>query len=248
MSTMAPSPASIESIMRAAKSGPSLDASAMDSILHAMSPRVRFLKSAPACARLLDVGAGDGAMEMFRQWLPPRRDDIRMYAVSLEKGERFGQYDGFELGNFNHAKPDFGGLTFDAMLVCHFVEHIDGGLGAFLAWAKTRLAPGGRVYVEFPSLYSKLAPKRADLIARGLQASCCNFYDDHTHVDTISLEDTRQTLEDHGFFVEESGYWRNPYLEDALIRRGYAEKNEYLATVGVWMKTYFCQYAVGVLG
>jgi hypothetical protein len=247
MSSIAPPLASMDGIMHAAARGLPVEAGIMESFMHTASPRVRFFKSAPFGARLLDLGAGDGGMEVFRQWLSPPREDIRMYAVSLEKGARFDHYDAFELANFNTTKPDFGGMVFDAMLVSHFVEHIEGGLGAFLSWAKTRLVVGGRVYVEFPSPHSKVAPKRADLIARGLETSCSNFYDDFTHIDTMTLEDTRQALEARAFFVEESGYWRNPYLEDALIRRGYDEKNEYLTTVGVWMKTYFCQYAVGVL-
>ena len=53
-----------------------------------------------------------------------------------------------------------------------------------------------------------------------------------------------RVLRQNGFFVEESGYWRNPMLENELLAHGRRDKDQYLATIGTWMKTYFCQYAV----
>lgn len=225
---------------------PSIPIDEVHSWLHLSSPRVRFLKSQPFRSHILDLGAGDGNMEVFRRWLEPRREDLKMYAVSLEVGSNFDAYDGYEISNFNETKPDFGGMIFDSIMTNHFVEHIDGGLAAFADWAVDRLHVGGRVYVEFPSIQALRAPPRQEIADLGLTVSCSNFFDDGTHQATINLDAVVRILREKGFFVEESGYWRNPMLENELLAFGRRDNDNYLATVGTWMKTYFCQYAVAV--
>lgn len=243
----APPTVSVDQIIEIAHAAPGPASDEITETLHSTSPRVRFLKACSPSAVVLDLGAGEGSLQIFREWLSPARPDIQMYAVSLEKGPYFDSYVDYQLANFNSEKPDFGGIRFDAIIACHFVEHIEGGVGALAAWAKTRLAPGGRIYVEVPSVFSKAAPSRSEYAEASLDVSCTNFFDDYTHIDTVSLPDIRSGLEAHGLFIEESGFWRNPYLEDSLLQRGAADGDQYLATVGVWMKTYFCQYAVAVL-
>lgn len=245
--SIAPPAVTVDQIIDIAAAAPGLTTDQITETLHSSSPRVRFLKSCRPGSKVLDLGAGEGSMQVFRNWLSPARPDIEMYAVSLEKGPHFDAYAGYELGNFNTQKPDFGGMRFDGLIACHFVEHIEGGVDAMVAWAKTRMAPGGRLYIEFPSEFSKTAPSRSEYAERSLDVSCANFFDDYTHVETVGLEATRQAIEAHGLFIEESGFWRNPFIEDVLLQRGAADNHQYLSTVGVWMKTYFCQYAIAVM-
>jgi hypothetical protein len=76
--------------------------------------------------------------------------------------------------------------------------------------------------------------------------STTNFYDDATHKDTVDLESLRNSFERSGFFVDESGYWRNPFLEPILANSSDHANGEFHATAAVWMATRFAQYAVGV--
>src|SRR5664280_1340562 len=91
----------IDAIIRwyRAEHSPALeDAEKVFEFYHQCHPRTLFLKMLPAGATLLDLGAGDGPMQVFRNWPPPARKDLKLYAFSLRKGKHFDAYDGYELG------------------------------------------------------------------------------------------------------------------------------------------------------
>jgi len=220
-------------------------ADVLDAWLHLSSPRIRFLKSLPEHSTVLDLGAGEGSLALFKAWLSPRRDDLRMYAVSLADGPHKGLYEAWENGDFETMEP-FPGRVFDAVYAAHFAEHIAGGVDRVLGWIAARLAPQGRVYLEMPSIFSLHGPRCAALRAAGYNVSATNFHDDHTHKETVDLDTIRATMRRHGLFVEESGYWRNPYLESALSGLAGQTGDQFHATVAVWMATRFAQYAVAV--
>src|SRR5665213_302042 len=48
--------------------------------LHAFGPRCRFIKTLPAGATVLDAGAGEGSLQVYRHWPDPPRNDLRMFA------------------------------------------------------------------------------------------------------------------------------------------------------------------------
>ena len=86
----------------------------VDTWLHLSSPRVRFLKTLPYGASVLDLGAGDGSLALFKNWLTPHRPDIQLYGVSLADGPYTAMYDGWENKNFEVDEP-FRGQLFDAV-------------------------------------------------------------------------------------------------------------------------------------
>ena len=217
----------------------------IDAWLHLSSPRVRFLKTLPYGAIVLDLGAGDGSLALFKNWLPPHRPDIHLYAVSLADGPHKALYDGWENKNFEDESP-FPGKVFDAVFSSHFIEHIEGGPNNVMPWIASRLAPLGRVYIETPSLFSKAGPRREALRAAGHLVSTTNFHDDATHKETVDLDNLRASFMRSGFFVEESGYWHNPFLEPMLLDLASQTNVEFYATSAVWMATRFAQYVIGV--
>src|ERR1051326_8142890 len=117
--------------------------------MHEFSPRCRFVKTLPHGASLLDAGAGDGSLRVYRDWPEPTRKDLRMFAWAGEKGGGFDHYDGSEVGAWPEAPPNFAGRAFDAILAANFIEHIDDPI-AFVTWAASRLTPNGRIYLEWP--------------------------------------------------------------------------------------------------
>jgi hypothetical protein len=218
----------------------------LDILLHESSPRVRFIKSLPLGAKVLDLGAGEGSMAIFKEWIEPKRPDLSMYALGLVKGAHFDLYDGYELKDFDTAEGLFPGIQFDAVYTSNFVEHIEGGIDRLAPWAANRLESGGMLYIEGPSIGMELLPHTADLIAAGLNVSTMNFFDDLTHKRTETLERTREVIETAGFFVEQSGYWRNRFLEGEALRTGYREGEMVLMTLSIWMKYLVEQYVVAV--
>lgn len=72
---------------------------------HSLSHQCRFVKTLPAAASVLDVGAGDGALQIYRKWPAPKRLDLTMYAFAMDRGSMFGQYDAHEVGVWPEVKP-----------------------------------------------------------------------------------------------------------------------------------------------
>jgi SAM-dependent methyltransferase len=240
---MRPSPPIDELLTIARSDGQALDRTALDEIFHSTSPRVRFIKNLPHGASVLELGAGNGSMQVFRTWLQPPRRDLKLYAIDMEKGEHFDLYDGFAVGDYS--SPDaFPGMRFDAVCSSNFVEHIPGGIRSLAPWAAKRLNPGGMLYVEGPSAAMKALPSTGTMREAGLSVSTMNFYDDPTHVDTDDLATTRRVIEEAGFFVEESGYWRNRYIEDEMLRVSLRERSIVHGTYAIWMKALVEQYVV----
>jgi SAM-dependent methyltransferase len=225
---------------------PSLSREAAVLAMNTMHPRTVFVKTLAHGARLLDMGAGNGGLEVFRRWPPPPRTDLRMYAYSLEKGERFDAYDGHELGNWELGPPAFAGIQFDALFCSHFIEHL-ADPSAFLRWSAQRLAPGGRLYLEWPSPFSALLPRREDLSARGIKLTIANFHDDRTHRKIHDRSQIVDGLLSSGFFIEAQGYVSLPFLEEELLAHfagGF--EDAFSVQMAFWSKTRWAQYLVAV--
>jgi SAM-dependent methyltransferase len=208
---------------------------------HAQHPRAIFMKTLPAGASLLDVGAGDGGYEVFRRWPAPARPDIKLFAYSLDKGTNFDKYDSYELGNWDLARPAFGGMKFDAIYSSHFIEHIN-ERDAFFSWCASRLNPGGRIYVEWPSDASLRCPTMKELAGVGFGRLTGNFYDDLSHTDLPATEYVLDQMKLNGLTVDAWAVVHMPVFESELLQ--YYRKSGDLVSLqfAYWLRTGWCQF------
>ncbi len=212
--------------------------------MHNYGPRVRFVKLLPPGGSLLDAGAGDGSLVIFRKWPAPARPDIRMFAWAGDRGSGFGNFDGSEVGYWPQNPPDFGGRKFDAVFSANFIEHIPDPL-AFVEWAATRLTERGRIFLEWPRPESITLPSTEELAEAGVHVTTGRYHDDGTHMPAPpAFEDVRDALARHGLAVVEHGISQVPYFDQQLAI--HARKRRDLAdmTIAYWSYTNWCQYLV----
>lgn len=215
-------------------------------LMNALHPRAVFVKTLARGACLLDAGAGDGGLEVFRHWPSPKRTDLRMYAYSLSKGARFDSYDGFELGRWEDGPPAFDGVRFEAIFCSHFIEHL-ADAAPFLQWTAQRLVTGGRLYLEWPSPFAALLPTRAELAKRGVQLQITNFHDDATHKAIHDRSRVVTVLVGAGYFIEQQAYVSLPFVEDEILaHRAKGLQDAYAIQTAYWSKTRWAQYLVAV--
>lgn len=216
-------------------------------ILHTGHPRISFLKKLARGGKLLDVGAGTGSLSIFKEWLKPNRADIDMYAYSLDKGEYFDSYAGYEIKNWELEKPDFNGMQFDAIYSSHFIEHIENHNDLF-DFCSERLKVGGQLYLEFPSEFSVNAPTTAELAeSANISVMTGNFYDDNTHKRLPNGEAIIAMLEREGFLIQESGIVKFPLLENDIFKHfDGSEEGEYAIQMAYWSMSYWCRYLIAV--
>jgi SAM-dependent methyltransferase len=211
---------------------------------HMLSPQCRFLKALPENAAVLDVGAGDGALQVYRSWPEPKRPDLTMYAFAMDRGALFDRYDGSELGMWPAGRPDFGGKSFDAIFAANFIEHIEGPLD-FIRWTAARLAPGGRVFLEWPRETSLSLPTTAELQAIGIDVMAGNYFDDATHrAELPAAADVQAALIGAGLQIEATGIVQTPWLQDHLMAIGKLTNDRVHRTMAYWSFTGWTQYIV----
>lgn len=214
---------------------------------HTFHPKVNFLKTLKRNARVLDVGAGDGSIVVFRDWIKPVRKDLRLFAYALEKGQNFDAYDGYEIGRWPDEKPEFAGEKFDAIFSSHFIEHIDDPTD-FVGWCVSRLAAGGRIYLEWPSEASMVQPKNSAFHESGIPIIISNYRDDYTHQREIPGKDTiKSVLTEFGVLVDQEGVVTNPYFEEEVLAHFGQKKLEdsVTLTLAYWSRSRWAQYVVG---
>jgi SAM-dependent methyltransferase len=211
---------------------------------HILGAQCRFVKTLPAAASVLDVGAGDGSLQVYRTWPPPPRPDLTMFAFAIERGGMFDRYDGYELGTWPAVKPDFGGRQFDAVFAANFIEHIDQPI-EFIRWAVNRLTPRGRIFLEWPRPESLTLPTAPELHVVGLDVMTGNYFDDATHRhEPPSAQAVHAELTAAGLRIEATGITRVPFLEDHLLALGKSADDMVSRTLAYWSFTSWCQYAV----
>jgi SAM-dependent methyltransferase len=211
---------------------------------HILGAQCRFIKTLPAAASVLDVGAGDGSLQIYRTWPPPPRPDLTMFAFAIERGDMFDRYDGYELGSWPDVKPDFGGRQFDAVFAANFIEHIDQPI-EFIRWAVNRLTLRGRIFLEWPRSESLTLPTAPELHVVGLDVMTGNYLDDATHRhEPPSARAVHGALTAAGLRIESAGITRVPFLEDHLLAIGKSADDKVSRTLAYWSFTSWCQYTV----
>jgi len=149
---------------------------------------------------MLDVGCGDHSPTLTKRWL---RDVV---------------YHGVDRAVYNNDERDLAAMDrsftldlaeaeldeipdgeYDAVVFCHVIEHLPNGLDVLAALCG-KLAPGGVIYVEFPSPRSLWLPS-----ARGT----LNFWDDPTHVRVYDRDEIARVLVERGVEVLARGRSRD---------------------------------------
>lgn len=202
-----------------------------------MHPRMVFLKNLAQGSVVFDIGAGEGQLRGFREWPAFKRRDLAFVGASLGHGERTREYEEFFIGDIEAEKPRFQ-RTPNAAIASQFVEHLKDPPG-FLRWLHGMMAPGARVYFDWPAPHTQQLPSCNDINAKGYNSFTINFFDDHTHTRTHSITDMAAMLRAAGFRARGGGLVSQPYLAESLKHHGLAQKSAYLITVALWMKTRF---------
>lgn len=222
---------------------PRLEQSRVMELYFTYHPRTAFLKMLPANARVVDIGAGDGSLSVFRKWPSPEREDLQLYAYSIEKGALFDQFTGYEISDWNTTPPVFEGKSFDAVICAHFIEHIADPV-SFADWVARKLAPEGRVYLEWPSPNSLDMPSRLELEEAGVPLIISRFDDDHTHRDLPGCDDIIAAVQERGLVIEGKGIVRLPWLEDELLAHFRDADDRFPCQAAFWSHTGWSQYLV----
>jgi hypothetical protein len=215
-------------------------------LVHSAHPKLSFLKMLGPQSVVMDVGAGDGSLPILFGWPKPSREDLKCYAYSLEKGDRFDDYDGYELSNFDEQKPKFPGIKFNAAFSSHFIEHIE-DVSGFIKWITGRLEERSSVYLEWPSENSKNSPTNKEMEALGISFTISNFFDDDTHKDIPDRKVVVEEFKKYGFEVTSQGYVNLPFIEDQVLAHYGQEflvtkQCSYEVQLAYWSKTNWAQY------
>lgn len=208
-------------------------------------PRTAFFKALASGAEVVDIGAGDGSLSVFRSWPEPKREDLKIYAYSIEKGKYFDDFSGYEISDWNVSQPEFEGKCFDAVLCAHFIEHIEDP-ASLVVWAARKLRKGGRIYLEWPSPNSLSLPPRKELERLGVPLMISRFDDDHTHRSLPDADAIAGAMRNNGFAIESHGIVRLPWLEDEMLSYKDAADGFY-RQAAFWSYTGWCQYIMAEL-
>jgi SAM-dependent methyltransferase len=151
-----------------------------------------FLRSLPANGKLLDVGCGNNSPRYTKHFLPD------WYYIGLDVGD-YNQENPELADEYIVVPPDLFNCEIhkqrgkiDALISSHNLEHCDDRRNAIRFMAQA-LAPGGRLYLSFPSTDSKEFPKRS---------GCLNYFDDWTHQgDPPNFGDVISILHSEGLLI-----------------------------------------------
>jgi SAM-dependent methyltransferase len=191
----------------------------------------RFLRRyAGKSVKLLDVGTAAESVALAKHWLPQCRyfglditdahlsDDDRASMEALILAD-------LESDPLDRLEDGF----FDVIVMSHVLEHLVGGLPALERLCR-KLAPGGHIYVEFPSVRSLNLPEARHTL---------NFSDDTTHIRVYDIKEVANTLMSSGLRVIRAGRrreWLRVLLSVATLPRQLScyLKEGRLHGIGLW--------------
>jgi SAM-dependent methyltransferase len=152
---------------------------------------------------LLDIGCGNHSATNTKRYFPNcayygldkqnYNNDDRDFAAM----ERFFQID-LESGRLDTLPQGF----FDVIICAHVIEHLRNGIEV-VGELKSKLAHGGKIYIEFPSIASLNLPSMRGTL---------HFCDDATHVRLYSLIEVCNVLLDGGLRIIAAGRRRDAVM------------------------------------
>jgi SAM-dependent methyltransferase len=167
-----------------------------------------------------------------------------MLAWASVEGAGFPDYDGYEVGRWPEAPPNFGGREFEAIFCANFIEHIIRPLD-FVRLAASRLAPGGRLYLEWPTETSIKLPTRFQFQDAGLPVMIGAYHDDPSHRQKPPLlADVRAAIVEAGLTETSWGVASVPFIDQQLAIRSREAGDMVGMTLAYWSHTGWTQYLV----
>lgn len=182
---------------------------------------------------LLDVGCGNSSATQTIKWFPRCRyfgvDRISPDGRELACMERFFPIDLSREGLA--AIPERG---FDVILFSHCIEHLPNGLEV-LNGLCGKLAPGGRIYIEFPSERSLRLPHMKGTL---------NFHDDPTHVRLYTLDEVAAAVRACGLEILRAGRRRDwaTILLSPIHQLHHLLKHRRISAAALWDLLGFADY------
>jgi len=146
--------------------------------------------------RVLDAGAGPSDAALAKALLAPGTWFEAINIVPRPAGTEGAAFDAYHVRDLDETDLSFlPDGSFDYVVCSHTIEHLQDGLAAVPRLAR-KVAPGGRLYLEWPAPSSERFP------VRGLGL---HFRDDATHVHTYSLAAIAAEVRAAGLDVEYAG-------------------------------------------
>jgi 2-polyprenyl-3-methyl-5-hydroxy-6-metoxy-1,4-benzoquinol methylase len=148
----------------------------------------------------LDVGCANGSVLLTKRWFPR----CRYFAIDLAD-DFLSKTESANIERFyreNLEQSDLADVPdryFDAIVMAHVIEHLTNAQDV-LAMLTKKLAPGGRMYIEFPSVRSLNLPSARQTL---------NFCDDPTHVRVYDVKEVANALLANGMTVVRAGRRRD---------------------------------------
>src|SRR5438132_1755192 len=223
---------------------PRLDISSSDlvELFWQAHPRFLFLKSLPSGANLLDIGAGNGGLVHWKEWLKPRRADLNLYGVERNVAEYRDLYTGWETLDLDKQLPKFPGVKLSAFFASHLIEYLSTP-ELLVRWLATTAEPGARLYLEWTSPTTLELPSQRQLQKFDIDVLTSNFMDDWEHKQSPDLATLCGWLTASGFEVMSSGAVDAGILGEELFARGVDQDSR---SMGYWSLTHSSLYAVAV--
>lgn len=146
--------------------------------------------------RILDAGSGPkDALIARRLFATCWFEGINIADLPPDSMERQA-FDRYHLIDLDHTDLGFvPDAAFDYVICSHTIEHLADGI-ALVPRLCAKVQPGGRLYIEWPSVASQTFPLRGV----GL-----NFFDDATHQQTFPVKTVAAAIREHGLEIEYAG-------------------------------------------
>ena len=136
---------------------------------------------------VLDVGCGNHSPRETKKWFPKceyHGVDKGIYNNDEEDFALMKEFYDIDLAGEPEKMEGIPGGYFDVVVFSHVIEHLVNGADV-LGILADKVKPGGKIYVEFPSVRSLTLPSMRGTL---------NFYDDSTHVKVYELRDIEKIL------------------------------------------------------